>query len=89
MGLINRLTESGHEVIAIAPKDAYQANIMVAGCQYIINLTMDSKGVNAYKDAALTIEFYQIYKRINPDVILHFTIKPNIYRALAARPLKI
>ncbi len=88
MGLVNRLIESGHEVIAIAPKDAYSANIIAAGCEYI-NLTMDSRGVNPIKDAALTIELFRIYKRINPDVILHFTIKPNIYGTLAARFLKI
>lgn len=88
MGLINQLIESGHEVVAIAPKDAYSANIIAAGCQYI-NLTMDSRGVNPIKDGALTVELYRIYKRINPDVILHFTIKPNIYGTLAARLLKI
>ncbi len=88
MGLIKQLIESGHEVIGIAPKDAYSANIVAAGCKYI-NLTMDSRGVNPIKDAALTVELYRIYRRIRPDVILHFTIKPNIYGTLAARMLNI
>jgi glycosyltransferase involved in cell wall biosynthesis len=37
----------------------------------------------------LTLELLSIYKRIQPDVIFHFTIKPNIYGTIAARLLRI
>jgi glycosyltransferase involved in cell wall biosynthesis len=58
------------------------------GCGYE-KLTMDSRGANPIKDFGLTLELFRIYKRIKPDVILHFTIKPNIYGTFAARLLNI
>jgi glycosyltransferase involved in cell wall biosynthesis len=50
---------------------------------------MDSRGVNPVKDASLTLEFYRLYKKLQLDLILHFTVKPNIYGTLAASRLKI
>jgi glycosyltransferase involved in cell wall biosynthesis len=37
----------------------------------------------------LTIELLWIYYKVRPDIILHFTIKPNIYGTIAARILNI
>lgn len=41
------------------------------------------------EDIALLVELYSIYRKLRPDVILHFTIKPNIYGTMAARLLGI
>ena len=49
-----------------------------------VNEVID-KGTNPVKDAALTRRFYQIYRRERPDVVLHYTIKPNIYGSIAAK----
>jgi glycosyltransferase involved in cell wall biosynthesis len=46
---------------------------------------MENKGTNPVKDAQLTRRFYQVYRRERPDVVLQYTIKPNIYGTLAAR----
>jgi glycosyltransferase involved in cell wall biosynthesis len=35
------------------------------------------------EDFKTLIEFYKLYKKIKPDIILNFTIKPNIYSTLA------
>ncbi len=88
MGLIKSLIDNGHDVIAIAPEDEYSKTLVDAGCIYE-KVTMDSRGANPVKDMALTYELYRIYKRVRPDVALHFTIKPNIYGTLAARLLNI
>jgi glycosyltransferase involved in cell wall biosynthesis len=50
---------------------------------------MDSRGANPVKDLALIVELYAVYKKIKPDVILHYTIKPNVYGSLAASFLRI
>lgn len=50
---------------------------------------MDSRGANPIKDLALLIELTLIYKKLRPDIILHYTIKPNVYGTLAAAILKI
>lgn len=88
MGLVNALIENGHEVIAIAPKDEYSHYLVEAGCNFE-EVKMDSRGANVIKDLALIFELWGIYRRIKPDVILHYTIKPNIYGTLAASVLKI
>lgn len=88
MGLINAILEQGHEVIAIAPKDEYTHHLLEAGCSFE-EVTMDSRGANILKDVALIFELWSIYRRTKPDVILHYTIKPNIYGTLAASLLRI
>lgn len=88
MGLINAILEQGHEVIAIAPKDEYTHHLLEAGCSFE-EVTMDSRGANILKDVALIFELWSIYRRTKPDVILHYTIKPNIYGTLAASILRI
>ena len=88
MGLIRALMEEGHEMVCIAPTDVYSDKIMEEGCR-LIPFKMDSRGVNPMKDLALFFELRKIYKEIKPDIILHYTIKPNIYGTLAARSLKI
>lgn len=88
MGLVSSFIQNGHTVYAIAPHDKYSNALTESGCQYV-ELKMDSRGANPVKDMGLIIELYRIYKKIRPDIILHFTIKPNIYGTIAARLLKI
>jgi glycosyltransferase involved in cell wall biosynthesis len=88
LGLIKALLAEGHEVLAIAPADDYTGKLIQAGCQFE-EVKMDSRGANPLKDIALTYELFRIYKRQNPDVILQYTIKPNIYGTFAATILGI
>ncbi len=88
MSLIRALIEKGHEVHTIAPKDEYTHHLISSGCIHH-NLKMDSRGANPVKDLALIFEFKSIYEKIKPDIILHFTVKPNVYGTLAASWLKI
>ena len=83
--LVRALQAAGHEVLAIAPPDDYSVRLETElGCRFV-PILMENKGTNPVKDAALTLRFYQIYKREKPDVVLHYTIKPNIYGSIAAR----
>jgi len=86
--LVKQLLRQGHEVIAIAPKDKYTPKLIDIGCSFE-NVTMDSRGASPIKDLGLIFELHNIYKRVKPDVILHYTIKPNIYGTMAAAKLGI
>lgn len=88
MNFIRTLLAQGHEVHAVAPHDEYSARLEEVGCTYH-QVHMDSRGANPIKDSALIFELYGIYRRIRPDVILHYTIKPNVYGTLAAALLRI
>ncbi len=83
-GLIKALLKNNHDVIAIAPKDSYTDRLIQMGCQYF-EIKMDNQGVNPVNDSKLILDLYGIYKKINPDVILQYTIKPNIYGSVAAK----
>ncbi|KAA9324986.1 glycosyltransferase family 4 protein [Adhaeribacter soli] len=84
MNLAKALMQAGHEVVAIAPQDAYSQRLVEAGMQFV-PVQMENKGTNPVKDLLLIKQFYQIYKTVKPDVILQYTIKPNIYGTLAAK----
>ena len=87
-GLISSLMDKGNQVITIAPKDHYTYKLMDMGCRHI-PVKMDSRGANPIKDFLLILELYWIYKKVKPDVILHYTVKPNIYGTIAASFLRI
>ncbi|MBT1705733.1 glycosyltransferase family 4 protein [Chryseosolibacter indicus] len=88
MNFVKELMALGHEVHTIAPLDEYTRLLEEAGCQHHV-IKMDSRGANPIKDSALILEFFMIYKKVKPDVILHFTIKPNVYGTFAATLLRI
>jgi glycosyltransferase involved in cell wall biosynthesis len=88
MNFVKKLLAAGYEVHTIAPNDEYTSKLTDAGCIHH-NVKMDSRGANPIKDTALIFELLFIYKRIKPDVILHYTIKPNVYGTLAAAMLGI
>jgi glycosyltransferase involved in cell wall biosynthesis len=86
--LVNSLMDKGNEVITIAPKDHFTSKLEDMGCQHI-PVKMDSRGANPVKDFLLIFELFLIYRKAKPDVILHYTVKPNIYGTIAASLLKI
>lgn len=88
MNLITSLKANGHEIHTIAPTDSHTPKLIGLGTSHH-PLRMDSRGANPIKDTALIFELYGIYKKIKPDVILHYTIKPNVYGTLAAAMLRI
>lgn len=87
-GLVKSFLEKGYEVFTIAPVDKFTPKLTEMGCRHL-PVRMDSRGANPLKDFLLIIELFNIYRKIKPDVILHFTIKPNIYGTMAAGMLGI
>lgn len=82
LSLIKALLAEGHEVVAIASEDAYSQYLSDASCRFV-PLAMDNS-TNPFKDMALTWRLYKTYQQVKPDVVLHYTIKPNIYGSVAA-----
>ncbi|OYY27000.1 MAG: glycosyltransferase family 1 protein, partial [Sulfurovum sp. 35-42-20] len=88
LGLLRALQEEGYRIVCIAPKDEYASRLQALGFEYH-NIKINNKGVNPVEDAKLVVDFYRLYKQIAPDVILQYTIKPNIYGSWAAGMLGI
>lgn len=88
MNFVKALIADGHEVHTIAPHDDYSHYLTEAGCIHY-DLKMDSRGANPIKDFLLVFELLSAYRKVKPDVVLHYTIKPNVYGTLAAAILRI
>ena len=89
--LITELKKN-YEVICIADEDEFSDNsveiMQMLSVQYI-RIKLNRKGVNPFGDFFYFLELLKLYKRIKPDLVIHYTIKPNIYGSLAAKILKI
>lgn len=79
--------KEGYEVVFISPYDGYSENIK-KHFEYI-DININSKGTNPTEDLKTIYRYYKIYKEIKPDIVLHYTIKPNIYGTIATSILNI
>ena len=86
--LIRALVADGFEVVAVAPEDEYTERLWRVGCRYV-SMPMDNKGTSPARDLGLLIRLRNLLARERPVAYLGYTIKPNIYGALAAQSLGI
>ncbi len=83
-GLLKALQEDGYSIITIAPRDDFSEQLEALGFEFH-DIQINNKGTNPLEDMKLIWALYKLYKRLKPDVLLHYTIKPNIYGTIAAR----
>lgn len=84
MGLIAGLERAGFDVVAAAPADGHEDRLGEAGIGFI-PLPMSRSGMNPVADLQLIGRYSAIMRELRPAAYLGFTIKPNIYGAIAAR----
>ena len=77
-----------HEVIAVAPRDSYAPQLAALGCRYV-PFSMDNQGTHPGRDILLLLRFLRLFLRVQPDVVLGYTVKPNVYGSLAAHLLGV
>ena len=72
------------EVYAIVPhNDRWDELLHLA--DRVIELPIDRRGMNPLHDSKLFHQYQAILKEVKPDLVLTYTIKPNIYGGLACR----
>lgn len=77
-----------HQVTVSVPDGEYVQALREAGCE-MINTPVDRRGINPVKDFGLFRQYRKILKTQRPDLVITYTIKPNIYCCLACRLRKI
>lgn len=82
-GLIRMLVARGAEVIVAAPHDRTVPLLEQMGCRYV-PLAVASKGTSPREDLGTLAALYRHYRALAPDLVFHYTIKPNIYGSVAA-----
>lgn len=87
-GLIERLIKQNHQVVVIAPNEDYRNKLEQLGCCFE-RVDLKTRGTNLLKEMLVIQRYRMLFKRIRPDVVLNFTVKPVIYGSLAARSLNL
>lgn len=87
LNLARSLKKAGYDVVLVAPYDKY-SEILKQEFEYH-DIYMNNKGTNPKEDLKTLVGFYKLYKKIKPDVVLNYTIKPNIYGNIACSLLGI
>jgi len=77
------LIADGHRVTVLAPEGDGVADIESIGCRFF-PLKMSIKGLNPLEEFNLFLQFKQVFHSEKPDIIFSYTIKNNIFGAMAA-----
>lgn len=81
--LIRALRNHG-EVIAVVPKnDKWQGLCSIV--DKAIELPLDRRGMNPIHDFSLFCKYRRMLREVKPNLVITYTIKPNVYGGIACR----
>lgn len=86
--LLIALREQKHDVFVSVPRDELFEEIEPLGCT-VIETEMSRRGTNPIKDIRLLCKYYTICKKVRPDIVFTYTIKPNIYGGIVCQWLRL
>lgn len=82
--VLKALLSNGHRVTVLAPPDDSVAKLEEMGCRFL-PLEMSAKGLNPLEGLQLRQAFLRAFRQDRPDIVFSYTIKNNLFGALAAR----
>lgn len=86
--VLKALLAKGYEVSIIVPYGDAVASLEAMGCACIC-LPLDKRGMNPWADLKLVMGYWRIIRKVKPDVMLSYTIKPNLYGGFLCRIMGI
>ena len=86
--LMSELISRGDTVIALTPLDDRVDELKVLGTE-LIETPINRRGINPKEDIKLFRKYKNLLKDLKPDLVITYTIKPNVYGGFACRLLKI
>lgn len=86
--LVEALRNEGHEVVISSPYGERIEDLKALGCKYV-ETSVSRHGTNPIKDFGLFLTYLKLLKKEKPDMVFSYTIKPNIYGAMACGVLNI
>lgn len=77
-----------HKIYIALPDGEYVEKLQAMGVVfYPINI--NRRGRNIFQEVKLFYDFFSVIRSVNPDIVLTYTIKPNIYGGMVCRLLHI
>ena len=82
--LLQEILNSGHEVYISLPNGDLVQPLVDMGCQFI-ETELDRRGMNPVTDLKLIGKYRKILNQVKPDLVITYTIKPNIYMGMLCK----
>ena len=82
--IVEKFIKDGHEVHISSPYGNRIDELVKLGCIYH-SIKFERHGINPISEVKLIFLYKKLIKIVKPDIIFGFTIKPNIYGAIAAK----
>ncbi|MBE0498204.1 MAG: glycosyltransferase family 4 protein [Campylobacterales bacterium] len=89
--LIEELAQE-YKVICIADSDDFSLDstgVLQRLDVEFIQVNINRKGMNPLKDCVYFFRLLRLYRALRPDLVIHYTIKPNIFGSFASGILNI
>ncbi|MGN0183690.1 MAG: glycosyltransferase family 4 protein [Aristaeellaceae bacterium] len=77
-----------NEVYIALPRGEFYSELLAIGCRCIA-IALDRHGTNPLKELKAAFQYRKIIKRIKPDIVFTYTIKPNVYAGIACASLGV
>lgn len=88
MGLLKAIRNAGYRVVAAVPADEGLSKLEKEGVE-VRPVSIAPHGTSPADELRLLYRYFQLLSELRPRALLGFTIKPNIYGALAGRVLRV
>lgn len=82
--LLQEILNSGHDVYISLPNGDLVQPLVDMGCQFI-ETELDRRGMNPVTDLKLIGKYRKILNQVKPDLVITYTIKPNIYMGMLCK----
>jgi len=82
--LIQELLKRGDKVTISLPYGDCIPALVTMGCEFI-DTNVDRRGINPFIDFKLILSYFKIIHRTKPNLVITYTIKPNIYGGFVSR----
>lgn len=86
--IVERLLADGHQVVISSPYGERIDALVELGCEYR-TIEMSRHGMNPLQELKLLNTYIRLIKEVEPDIVLTFTIKPNVYGGMACAMLGV
>ena len=78
----------GHQVLLSLPDGDLIRPLEEMGCVFL-NTPVDRRGINPVTDLKLFARYLKLLRQRKPDLVITYTVKPNVYGGLACRLLRV
>jgi glycosyltransferase involved in cell wall biosynthesis len=87
--LLRALVDGGHEVVAVSCEPEPPEGFAALGATYLAVPELQRAGTDPVRDLRTIAALVRLFRRLRPDVVLSYTVKPVIYGTLAARLTRV